>query len=69
MSKNRKISRKRFVKLYASRHPHMLAAKDAAEIIVWFRRCEEECNRLGHEKIDTGKPIWKGMWDMEESAG
>lgn len=27
MSKNRKISRKRVVKLYASRHPHMRAAK------------------------------------------
>lgn len=69
MSKNRKISRKRFVKLYASRHPHMRAAKDAAEIIVRLRQCEEKYNRLGCEKIDTGRPIWKGMWDLEGNAG
>lgn len=68
MSKNVKISRKRFVKLLASRHPHMRAAKDAAKIIVELRRGEEWYNRETERKIDTGIPIWKGMWELEEDA-
>lgn len=69
MSKNRKISRKRFVKLYASRHPHMRAAKDAVRWCVAVRHWEEWYNREHTEKNNTQYPIWKGLWEMAEEEG
>lgn len=69
MSKNKKISRKRFIKLWASKHPHMRAAKDAADWIVATRHWEERFNREHAEKNNTQYPIWKGLWEMEEEEG